>query len=260
MYEKIGILKRINIKKELFFEVFCVRIRTVDFSKTEDVMIRAVLFDMDGTVFDTERYYFECLAEAASGTELEKDLSEVLIQISGMNRHDIYAYLHKRYGEDFPAEALFDERDRRVIRRIREEGLPFKAGFPKVFEDLRNMGILITLATSTHRERMEWYLEMTDLTHTFDSIMTGESVEHSKPAPDIFLQGAERIGCKPEECVVVEDSRNGVLAGVRANMKVVMVPDMQPATPDLLALLWHCLPTIETLPALIAKENEKSLG
>lgn len=253
-------LKRINIKKELFFEGFCAKIITVDFSKTEDVMIRAVLFDMDGTVFDTERYYFECLAEAASGTKLEQDLSEVLIHISGMNRQDIYAYLHKRYGEDFPAEALFDARDRRVIRRIREEGLPFKAGFPQVFEDLRNMGILITLATSTHRERMEWYLEMTDLTHAFDSIMTGESVEHSKPAPDIFLQGAEKVGCKPEECVVVEDSRNGVLAGVRAKMKVVMVPDMQPATPDLRELLWQCLPTIEALPALIAKENEMNKG
>ena len=220
-------------------------------------MIRAVIFDMDGTVFDTEKLYCSSLAEVAAGTPLAEELTQVLLEISGMNRADIYTRLKERYGAEFPAQELFEGRDGRVLASIRENGLEFKPGFPEVFETLKRAGILIALATSTHRERMEWYLSMTGLTHTFDHIMTGESVEHSKPAPDIFLQTAQALGLTPEECVVVEDSRNGVLAGVSAGMRVVMIPDMQPCTDDLHPLLWHCLDTVESLPERIEEENSK---
>lgn len=218
-------------------------------------MIRAVLFDMDGTVFDTEKIYCACLAEVARGTLLEQEMQEVLLDISGRNRADIYAYLHQRYGADFPAEEIFDARDARVIQQIDAEGVPFKTGFPEVFKTLKKQGLLVALVTSTHRERMQKYLDMAGISGVFDYIKTGESVEHSKPAPDIFLQAAEALGCAPSECVVVEDSRNGVLSGVSAGMKVVLIPDMQPVTPDLPPVLWQCIPTVESLPELIAKEN-----
>ena len=220
-------------------------------------MIRAVIFDMDGTVFDTEKIYYASLAHVAKDTPLAKELDEVLLAISGMNRADIYAYLKRRYGEDFPAEALFDARDELVLSRIRQEGLTFKPGFPQIFDDLKAAGYMVALATSTHRERMEWYLSMTGLENTFDRIMTGESVEHSKPAPDIFLQCAEAMGLSPVECVVVEDSRNGVLAGVNAKMRTVMIPDMQKASSDLREVLWHCLEEVTPLTELIRQENQK---
>ena len=219
-------------------------------------MIRAVLFDMDGTVFDTEKIYCSCLAKVARGTLLEKEMKEVLLAISGRNRADIYAYLWERYGSDFPAKEIFDARDALVMKQIDAEGVPFKQGFPEVFETLKKQGLLVALVTSTHRERMQKYLDMTGISNAFDYIKTGESVEHSKPAPDIFLQAAEALGCEPSECVVVEDSRNGVLSGVSAGMKVVLIPDMQPVTPDLPPVLWQCIETVETLPELIAKENE----
>ena len=218
-------------------------------------MSRAVLFDMDGTVFDTERIYCARLAEVAKGSALEQEMQEVLLAISGRNRADIYAYLWDRYGKDFPAKEIFDARDALVIKQIDEEGVPFKQGFPEVFEELKRMGLFVSLVTSTHRERMQKYLDMVGISDAFDYIKTGESVEHSKPAPDIFLQAAEALGCRPEECVVVEDSRNGVLSGVSAGMKVVLIPDMQPVTPDLPPVLWQCIPTVENLPELIAKEN-----
>ena len=218
-------------------------------------MIRAVLFDMDGTVFDSEKIYCACLAEVAKGSAMEKELAEVLLDISGRNRADIYAYLHARYGEEFPAEEIFAKRDERVMKQIDEEGVPFKRGFPEVFETLKKQGLAVALVTSTHRERVNKYLKMTSMENTFDYIKTGESVAHSKPAPDIFLLTAEAMGFTPEECVVVEDSRNGVLSGVRAGMKVVLIPDMQPVTPDLPPVLWQCIKTVESLPELIAKEN-----
>lgn len=219
-------------------------------------MIRAVLFDMDGTVFDSEKIYYASLAEVVKGSVMEKDLAEVLLDISGRNRADIYAYLHARYGEEFPAEELFAKRDEKMMKRIEEEGVPFKPGFPEVFETLKKQGLLVALVTSTHRERVNKYLKMSGIENAFDYIKTGESVAHSKPAPDIFLLTAEALGCTPEECVVVEDSRNGVLAGVSAGMKVVLIPDMQPVTPDLPPVLWQCIETVESLPELIAKENE----
>ena len=86
-------------------------------------MIRAVLFDMDGTVFDSEKIYCACLAEVAKGSAMEKELAEVLLDISGRNRADIYAYLHARYGEEFPAEEIFAKRDERVMKQIDEEGV-----------------------------------------------------------------------------------------------------------------------------------------
>ncbi len=220
-------------------------------------MIRAVLFDMDGTVFDTERIYCGCLAQVAKGTPLAEELREVLLAISGRNRADIYAYLWERYGADFPAQEIFEARDSRVLQRIDEEGVPFKKGFPEVFAELKKMGLFVSLVTSTHRDRMEKYLKLAGISEVFDFIKTGESVVHSKPAPDIFLQAAEALGCTPEECVVVEDSRNGVLSGARAGMKVVLIPDMQPVTPDLPPMLWKCLPDVSSLPSLIAAENNQ---
>lgn len=220
-------------------------------------MIRAVIFDMDGTVFDTEKIYYKCLSHVASETPLVAELEEVLVAISGMNRADIVAHLKGRYGEEFPAKELFDARDKLVLEQIRTHGLPYKPGFPAVFEALRNKGLKVALATSTHRDRLEWYLSLTGLENAFDWIMTGESVEHSKPEPDIFLQCAQRLGVSPEECVVVEDSRNGVLAGLRAGMRVVMIPDMQRATPDLRERLWQCLEEVTPLPCLIEQENQK---
>lgn len=220
-------------------------------------MIRAVIFDMDGTVFDTEKIYYKNLADVAKDTPLSRELDEVLVAISGMNRADIFVYLRKRYGEDFPAQELFAARDKRVLEHIAAHGLPYKPGFPEVFEVLRRQGLAVALATSTHRDRLNWYLSMTGLEKAFDWIMTGESVEHSKPEPDIFLQCAQRLGVSPEECVVVEDSRNGVLAGLRAGMRVVMIPDMQRATPDLRERLWQCLEEVTPLPCLIEQENQK---
>ena len=219
-------------------------------------MIRAVLFDMDGTVLDTEKIYCASLAKVVAGMRMADELDDVLLAISGRNRADIYAYLHARYGEDFPAEELFAKRDEMLMKQIDEEGVPFKPGFPEVFETLKKQGLAVALVTSTHRARVEKYLKMTGMENTFDYIKTGESVKHSKPAPDIFLLTAEAMGFAPEECVVVEDSRNGVLSGVSAGMKVVLIPDMQPVTPDLPPVLWQCIDTVETLPELIAKENE----
>ena len=218
-------------------------------------MIRAVLFDMDGTVFDSEKIYCAALAKVAKGSKMEEELADVLLAISGRNRADIYAYLHARYGEDFPAEEIFAKRDAMMMKQIDAEGVPFKPGFPEVFERLRKQGLSVALVTSTHRERVNKYLQMSGIENAFDYIKTGESVAHSKPAPDIFLLTAEAMGFAPEECVVVEDSRNGVLSGVSAGMRVVLIPDMQPVTPDLPPVLWQCIPTVESLPELIQREN-----
>ena len=85
-------------------------------------MIRAVLFDMDGTVLDTEKIYCASLAKVVAGMRMADELDDVLLAISGRNRADIYAYLHARYGEDFPAEELFAKRDEMLMKQIDEEG------------------------------------------------------------------------------------------------------------------------------------------
>ena len=214
-------------------------------------MIRAVLFDMDGTVFDSEKIYCAALAKVAKGSKMEEELADVLLAISGRNRADIYAYLHARYGEDFPAEEIFAKRDAMMMKQIDAEGVPFKQGFPEVFETLKKQGLLVALVTSTHRERMQKYLDMTGISNAFDYIKTGESVEHSKPAPDIFLRAAEGLGVDPQNCVGVEDSFNGIRGLYAAGMKPVMVPDITQPTPEIQRMLWaQCRTLTDLIPLL----------
>jgi beta-phosphoglucomutase-like phosphatase (HAD superfamily) len=99
---------------------------------------------------------------------------------------------------------------------------------------------------------------MSGLEGVFDVIMTGETVTHGKPHPEIFLTAAERLGVAPEHCVVVEDSYNGIRAGHAAGMHTVMVPDLHPFTEEIAPLLWHCCETLTDLLPLIDNENQIS--
>jgi beta-phosphoglucomutase-like phosphatase (HAD superfamily) len=90
----------------------------------------------------------------------------------------------------------------------------------------------------------------------FDKIVTGDTVPNGKPAPDIFLSAAEKLGVAPEHCLVLEDSPNGVRAGLAAGMYVIMVPDLEEPDADMLEKLWHCCRTLQEVPALVEAENQ----
>ena len=220
-------------------------------------MIQAVLFDMDGTIFDTEAIYRRCWIRAAKDVGFDEDMELFFERICGLIMTDMSALVHRIYGEDTPFEELRERRRFYLEEELASGVLPFKSGAPEILYSLREKGIKIALVTSTGRKLVDRYLKMSGLEDVFDVIMTGETVTHGKPHPEIFLLAAEKLGILPTNCVVVEDSPNGIRAGHAANMYTVMVPDLHPCTEELRPLLWHCCDTLGDLIPLIDEKNKQ---
>ena len=222
-------------------------------------MIKAVLFDMDGTVFDTEPIYRRCWIRAAKEVGFNEDMDLFFARICGLNMTDIASCVYRFYGEDTPFEEIRTLRRGYLDEELENGVLPFKAGAPEIFVELKKRDIKIALATSTARKMVDRYLQMSGLEGVFDAIVTGETVTHGKPHPETFLTAAERLGVAPAHCVVVEDSHHGVMAGHTAGMFTVMVPDLQPCTEKIASLLWHRCDTLTDLIPLIDEENNRNV-
>ena len=220
-------------------------------------MIQAVLFDMDGTIFDTEVIYRRGWIQAAKDVGFDEDMDLFFERVGGLNMTDMKALVHRVYGEDAPFDALRERRRFYLEEELACGILPFKSGAPDILYSLKEKGIPIALVTSSGRPLVDRYLKMSGLEDVFDIIMTGETVTHGKPHPEIFLSAAEKLGVLPAHCVVVEDSPNGIRAGHAANMYTVMVPDLHPVTEELRSLLWHCCDTLGDLIPLIDEENKQ---
>ena len=220
-------------------------------------MIKAVLFDMDGTVFDTEVIYRRCWFRAAEDVGFDEDMDLFFERVGGLNLTDMADLFHRVYGDSVPFEILWARWLACIDDEMACDVLPFKAGAPEILFALKEQGIKIALVTSSGHKTVARYLQMSRLESVFDVIMTGDRVTHGKPHPEIFLSAAEKLGIAPEHCVVIEDSPNGIKAGHAAGMFTVMVPDLHPCTKELEALLWHRCDTLSDLIPLIENENKK---
>ena len=191
-------------------------------------MIKAVLFDMDGTVLDTERILKRMLFQSAKDLGLSPDLETDFPFMLGRGPAQINPYFKQKYGEDFPIEEMVAHRWELSDAYIGEHGVPYKKGAPEIFDQLRARGIKTAIATSCVPSRVEHYCKHCPMDRQVDLIVTAAEVKHTKPAPDIFLLAAERLGVKPEECAVVEDAGSGILAAHAAGMLPIFVPDLGP--------------------------------
>ena len=219
-------------------------------------MIKAVLFDMDGTIFDTEAIYRRAWIRAAKDVGFNVDMDRFFELVCGLNMADMTALVHHVYGEGAPFEEVRAGRRVYIEEALATTGLQFKSGAPDILYSLKEQGIRIALVTSSGRPLVDRYLKMSGLEDVFDVIMTGETVVHGKPHPEIFLNAAAKLGIDPSHCMVVEDSPNGIRAGHAAGMYTVMVPDLHPCTEELQSLLWNCCNTLSDLLPLIEKENQ----
>jgi HAD superfamily hydrolase (TIGR01509 family) len=143
--------------------------------------------------------------------------------------------LQQRFGTDFPIAGLFQACELEMARRL-ESGVPVKAGAAELIGELTARKLPMAVATSTVRRIAEHHLKRAGLLEHFAAICTREDVTRGKPAPDIFVAAAGKLGVRPERCVVLEDSYPGVRAAHASGAMAVMVPDMLPATDELRAL------------------------
>lgn len=187
--------------------------------------VKAVLFDMDGLIFDTEKLAEKGWMKAGEIFGYRVTQNETA-KIRGCNTLANSRLFQEWFGDSEFYEKGREIRNSYILEYVRENGMPVKEGMHELFQYLREHGIKTALATSTQRESVEEYFKYTDLPYAFDVTVCGTEVQNGKPAPDIFLTAAEKLGVKPEECLVLEDSPNGITAGHAAGCKVIMIPDM----------------------------------
>ena len=188
---------------------------------------KGAIFDMDGLLFDTERLYQRIWHEIAQerGIELGSDFARTICGTSGARMlHIVEQYYHVSDGNEIARECL-----RRMGESLSAH-VPMKTGVREILDFFQEKGFAIAVASSSSLQQITSNLENAGIRGYFSEIVSGSEVKQGKPAPDIFLLAAERIGCRPEECFVFEDSENGIKAGHAAGCMTVMVPDLVEAS------------------------------
>ena len=189
-------------------------------------MIRAVLFDMDGVIFDSERAVLAVWREIAAELGLP-GIDEVFTACVGVNKQRTLEIFLTAY-----PDLDFEDFDRRVrtlfLSRYDRGRLPVKPGAAEILRALRGRGVPLALASSTRTETVKQELDEAGLLRYFDTVVGGDRVTRSKPDPEIFLTAAARFGVRPEDCFVIEDSFNGIRAAHAGGFRAIMVPDMLP--------------------------------
>ena len=186
--------------------------------------VQAVIFDMDGVIFDSERICAMAWQSAAPEFAMQ-DVEASLRACTGMNRHDTGRYLLRVYGADFPVRSFLDRTSVLFREYVAGHGLPLKPCVRETLEYLKRKGYVIALASSTRRALVVRQLRQAGLIDYFATLTCGDEVLHSKPEPDIYVAACGSIARAAGVCVAVEDSPNGVLSAYRAGLLPVMVPD-----------------------------------
>ena len=193
----------------------------------------AVIFDMDGLLFDTEALWQEALlAAAAEAGHAIPD--EVYNRSIGVRRSQCGALFRSHFGEEFRFED-FHADWRRHFWLVAENRPAMKPGVLELLDALDQLGLPRAIATSSSRPTVERHLASHGLTERFDAVICRGDYENGKPAPDPFLKAAERLGVEPRFCLALEDSHIGVRSAAAAGMMTVMAPDLMAPTEDIRA-------------------------
>lgn len=217
-------------------------------------MVRAVIFDMDGVLIDTEKHYNAAWCEAARGAGFDFRREHALMLRSCDSR--LASEMMKGiFGEHFDYYAIREVRRGLVAKRLEQYGLEKKAGIDEILVFLHEKGIKAAVATATPLELTLQYLEKIGVKGQFDKIVSAKQVKNGKPAPDVYLYACEQIGEKPENCIAVEDSPNGIKSAYAAGCMPVMVPDLTEPDEEVMPLLYGMAETLSDLKGMILRND-----
>ena len=216
--------------------------------------VAAVVFDMDGLLFDTEKLYAQAALSAAKEVGCELSL-DVFYRLVGTTLQENRRVLVEHYGESYP----FDEM--RVVwnkhfKVLAATDLALKPGALELLDLLDELALPRAIATSSSHTTVKHHLTSHDLTERFHHIVAHGDYAASKPAPDPFLKAAERLKVDPRDCLALEDSLNGVRSASAAGMMTVMVPDLVQPTEEIRALCTIVAASLLDVPALISRAQK----
>ena len=193
--------------------------------------VKAVIFDMDGLLFDTEIVFFRAMQ--AAGSEAGHDIPwELFLSLLGRDREYNYLRMREHFGAAFPAEP-FHARCRDHMLVLLKDQLHLKAGAIEILDLLDRLRIPRAIATSSLRANVDHHLAAVGISDRFHTIVANGDYINGKPHPEPYLTAAEQLGVDPSDCLALEDSYNGVRSAAAAGMMTVMVPDLLKATDEM---------------------------
>lgn len=204
---------------------------------------------MDGLLLDTEVVYTEALQTAARalGREMPLDFCHSMIGVAG---HECNVMIEAYYGEGFSIEEFHGHFSVHV-QRLFEAGVQRKPGVGELLDFLADRGLPLAVATSSGRSTAERHLGKAGLLDRFQAVVTRNDVERTKPAPDIYLEAARRLGVAPERCIAFEDSNIGLEAAHAAGTMAFMVPDLLQPLPESHARCLQVMPDLHAALTLL---------
>ncbi|OAL76052.1 bifunctional mannitol-1-phosphate dehydrogenase/phosphatase [Acinetobacter sp. SFA] len=208
-------------------------------------IVHGAIFDMDGTMFDTERLRFQTLQQASReliGVEFSESY---LIQCLGLSARSAEQLAKERYGQDVPYAEIRQRADVLELEHVRHHGVPIKKGLLQVLERLRKAGLKMAVATSSRRAIAEEYLINANVYKFFDVLVCGDEIRQGKPHPEIFISAAEKINLSPAQCLMFEDSENGLRSAYDAGGMTVLFKDIKIPNESMLAQAQYYYETVE---------------
>ncbi len=211
--------------------------------------LQAIIFDIDGLMIDSERVSQRSWTQTLGSAGYV--LSEATyLQMIGRTEKDVRHILADAFGAAFPFDEMYSKREVR-FRELISGGIAVKPGLAELLAHLDALGLKKAVASSTYRKLAELKLESAGIRAHFSDIVTGDEVARGKPAPDLFLAAARKIGVEPPACLVLEDSQAGIQAAHAAGMRSILVPDMQPVDEATRSLAYRTVASLhEVIPLL----------
>ena len=203
--------------------------------------MKAIVFDMDGILFDTERVGDRAWRQAVEEMQFA-EIDAAIEDCRGLNRADTRAFFEAHFPHvNYP---VFHKRNHEIMAELLADGMPIKIGAIELLQWLQDEKWRVALATSTGRESTMHHLESAQMTQYFDQIITGEQVQHGKPDPEIYAKACAAIGACPATTYAVEDSPNGIRSAAAAGLRVIMVPDLVPVSAEQMPFLTSVQPDL----------------
>lgn len=214
--------------------------------------VKGIIFDMDGLLFDTESIYCEANLVVAEKYGIPFD-KEVYARFIGISDEEVWQDLHKMYADHGKetVQKFIDESWGMAHDRFKTGEVDLKPGVHELLAYLEEKEIPRVLASSNVRPIIEILLEHAGIRDKFSDIISAEDVKFAKPDPEIFVIASDRLNLSPADCLVLEDSKNGILAAEGAGVPVVMVPDILPPTAELKKKTEAVLPSLHEVIAFL---------